>query len=273
MAWAAHLKVPRECTNPIGIRFVLIPPGVFLMGSPDREKGRQSGEFEHSIRITMPFYLGMCEVTQAEYKQVMASNPSEFKEYPTNPVERVSWEEAVDFCRRLPQASKDHADFLLYRLPTEAEWEYACRAGTENIWYGTDDLEELKGNAWFSDNALGTTHPVRQKRANAWGLYDMHGNVAEWCQDWWSSDYYRSSPPDDPPGPTADRYRVIRGGSWADDAIYCRSAYREMRTPNSRLNQRGFRVVADPAAGWLTPIGVSRTSPPRNCENVDSASP
>jgi formylglycine-generating enzyme required for sulfatase activity len=163
----------------------------------------------------------------------MGKNPSSFKG-DNLPVENVSWNDAQEFIRKLNQADSKYQ----YRLPTEAEWEYACRAGTTGDYAGN-----LDAMAWYSSNAGSSTHPVGQKQANKWGLYDMHGNVWEWCQDWYDSDYYRQSPGADPTGPTAGSYRVFRGGEWSSNADNCRAAYRYDNSPGYRIYFRGFRLL------------------------------
>jgi formylglycine-generating enzyme required for sulfatase activity len=197
---------------------------------------------KHRVRITKPFYLGLCEVTQAEYERVMGNNPSRFKGDPNRPVEQVSWDEASAFCRKLGELPREKSASAVYRLPTEAEWEYACRAGT-TTWSGTDDEAALKEQAWFAANAGGTTHPVGQKPPNAWGLYDVHGNAWERCQDWFSEDYYKQSPNVDPTGPPNGSCRVSRGGSWTEGAEGCRSAHRCWVSPDYRDYAQGFRVA------------------------------
>jgi formylglycine-generating enzyme required for sulfatase activity len=200
-AWAKHLGVEVEMENSIGMRFVLIPPGEFDMGSTEEEVAKLLEEARatnqpdwyierlpaeaprHRVRITKPFYLGVFEVTQAQYEQVMGSNPSRFKEDANCPVEQVSWDEASTFCRKLGELPEERSGQRAYRLPTEAEWEQACRCGTTTRWYSGDDEAGLKEIAWYNANAGGKTHPVGQKKPNAWGLYDMHGNVHQWCQD------------------------------------------------------------------------------------------
>jgi formylglycine-generating enzyme required for sulfatase activity len=174
---------------------------------------------------------------------VMGSNPSNFKGEPTRPVEQVNWDEASAFCRKLGELAGEQAARAVYRLPTEAEGEYACRAGTTTKWCCGDDDAALNEYAWHAGNAGGTTHPVRQKTPNAWGLYDTQGNVWEWCQDWFSGDYYKQSPDVDPTGPREGSIRVFRGGSWWYWAEGCRSAYRDRNSPSSRNHDIGFRVV------------------------------
>ncbi len=260
-AWAKHLGVPVEFENSIGMRFVLIPPGEFQMGSTEAEvarlleeaKTRKAEQWhidqlpteapQQRVRLTKPFYLGVCEVTQTEYERVMGSNPSKFKDDPTRPVEMVSWDEVSAFCRKLGKLAQKEAMYDEFRLPTEAEWEYACRAGTATTWYATDDEAALKEHAWFNANAGETAHPVGQKTPNAWGLYDMHGNVVEWCQDWRGGGYYATSPIEDPTGAGGGTSRVHRGGSWINDASYCRASFRYGNDSSLRYDHLGFRVA------------------------------
>ncbi len=259
-AWAKYLGVPVEMTNSIGIRFVLIPPGEFDMGSTEEEVAKlleqakakkepgfyidalQSETPEHRVRIRKPFYLAASEVTQAQYERVMGSNPSTFKEDTTCPVEMVNWDEASAFCRKLGELPEERSGQRAYRLPTEAEWEYACRAGTTMRWCSGDDEASLKDVAWYNANAGGKTHPVCQKMPNAWGLYDMHGNVWEWCQDWWGW-YYANSPLDDPTGPAGGSFRVYRGGCWFDGASEGRASFRHWGDPGFRYRQHGLRLA------------------------------
>ena len=258
-AWAKFLNVPVEMVNSIGMRFVLIPPGEFDMGSTEAEVARLLEEakarnqpkwymerlpFEapkHRVRIKKPFYLGLCEVTQAQYEGVVGNNPSNFKDDATCPVEMVSWDEASAFCRKLTELPRERAVRAEYRLPTEAEWEYACRGGTTTAWYWGDNEAASKDHAWYDANGGGKTHPVAQKTPNSWGLYDMHGNAWEWCQDWWGDGYYATSPIDDPTGPTTGAVRADRGGAYQDPPPVCRATYRGY-DPGHR-DCIGFRLV------------------------------
>jgi len=220
-------------TNSTGMTFVQIPPGTFMMGSPSSEPNRDSDETQHRVTLTKPFYMQTTEVTQGQWKAVMGNNPSHLSNCGDNcPVEQVSWNDCQEFIRKLNQREGNGT----YRLPTEAEWEYACRAGTTGPYY--TDLDRA---GWYSGNSNNRTHPVAQKTPNAWGLYDMHGNVWEWCQDW-RVDYPGGSVTD-PKGPSSGNYRVIRGGSWSHAARYCRSADRSSGTPDYRILHRGFRVA------------------------------
>jgi formylglycine-generating enzyme required for sulfatase activity len=240
--WADHLGTAVKLKNSVGMKLTLIPPGEFLMGSPDSDQDVPDDEKpQHRVRITKPFYLGMYEVTQEQYERVMVENPSHFQGDAQRPVETVSWEDAMDFCRRLSE-KEDHE----YRLPIEAEWEYSCRAGTQTKYSFGDDPGELGEYAWFRGNSSSETHAVGQKKANAWGLYDMQGNVWEWCADWYQIDYYGSSPPQDPVGPSSGAYRVLRGGSWLSTARNSRSAVRGRLRPVYRFHYLGFRVARTP---------------------------
>ena len=220
-----------ESTNSVGMTFKLIPAGTFIMG-----EGGQA----HEVTLTEPFQMGVHEVTQAQYEQVMGSNPSGFKGA-DNPVERVTWDDAVEFCRRLSELPAEKKAGNVYRLPTEAEWEYACRAGTTTKYSFGDDESELGDTAWYAENSGGKTHPVGSKLPNAWGLYDMHGNVYEWCQDWYGD--YPSGSVTDPSGATSSSLRVLRGGGWDGTAGDCRSARRGRILPSFRSDGLGFRVV------------------------------
>ena len=182
----------------------------------------------HLVRISRGFEMGKYEVTQVEWEALMGSNPSRFKSA-DRPVENVSWDDVQRFIRKLNAKS----DGFIYRLPTEAEWEYACRAGTTGDYAGSlDDM------GWYERNSNGQTHPVGQKRPNAWGLYDMHGNVWEWVQDWFGP--YDPSMVTDPHGPASAKYRTNWGGGWSFWAAYCRSAKRDGDAPGDRGDRSGF---------------------------------
>jgi len=249
-AAAQKLGRPVVETNSIGMKLVLIPPGEFQMGSPATEVGRDNDEQPHQVRITKAFHLGVHEVTQEQYERVMAVNPSHFKG-PQHPVGTVSWDHAMEFCDKLSALPDEKAADRSYCLPTEAEWEYACRAGSTTPYSFGDNATDLGNHAWFKENSSATTHPVGEKHPNAWGLYDMHGNVLEWCADWFGE--YTQSPVDDPAGPSAGTDRVTRGGSWDFAAPLCRAADRDRRPPAVRNLGLGFRVVAVASASRRVP--------------------
>ncbi len=229
-------------TNSIGMNFVKIKAGCFSMGrDANFEDGNNDELPRHRVCIKKNFYLGKTEVTQAQWVAVMGSNPSEFKGR-NNPVEKVSWHDVQDFIRRLNRKEGGSR----YRLPTEAEWEYAARAGNTSAYHFGDDKGALSQYAWYRDNSGKRTHPVAQKHPNQWGLYDMHGNVWEWVQDWYGENYYSSSPRTDPKGPESGRSRVNRGGSWIDDARYLRSASRLVYSPSVRSYFLGYRLLRQP---------------------------
>ena len=252
-----------ESTNSIGMEFKLIPAGTFIMGDASGE----DDETPHEVTLTKPFKMGVHEVTQAQYEQVMGVNPSEFKgaDYPVQdyPVETVTWDDAVEFCRRLSELPAEKEAGNVYRLPTEAEWEYACRAGTTTMysfgddedeqaeilskvgWLELDDESDLRDYAWYLKYSGGGTHPVGGKKPNAWGLYDMHGNVWEWCQDWYGD--YPSGSVTDPSGAKSGSDRVFRGGSWSMTPEHCRSATRLGGFPWYRNGYFGFRVCLSPS--------------------------
>ncbi|NQT16435.1 MAG: SUMF1/EgtB/PvdO family nonheme iron enzyme [Planctomycetes bacterium] len=239
--------LPATITNSIGMKLALIPAGEFLMGLGAGGLGGGDDDPQHLVQITKPFCLGVYEVTQKQYWQVMSEIPSGFKGDYQRPVERVSWEDAVEFCRRLSEKEGE-----TYRLPTEAEWEYACRAGSTTTWYFGDSESRLGDYAWYSANSSDTTHPVGQKKPNAWGLYDMHGNVWEWCSDWHDKDHYSASPAIDPKGPDSGDGRVLRGGSWRSWtplSSYPRSVGSALCTwssPANRHSYNGFRLARTP---------------------------
>ena len=216
--------------NTIGMSFKFIPAGEFMMGSPESEKGRYADEAQLPVRIPSAFPIGVHEVTQSEYESVMGVNPSHFKGA-NNPVEQVSWNDAVAFCVKLSSLPAEVAAGRVYRLPTEAEWEYACRAGTTTAYSFGDNAQDLGKYAWFDNNCNRTTHGVGEKLPNGWGLYDMHGNVWEWCSD------------------AAGSYRVFRGGSWINEAANCRTAIRRRFDPTLRNNNLGFRLALSSPSG------------------------
>ena len=241
-------------TNSDGLTMVLIPAGEFLMGDNDGDTDEKPA---HSVQVSA-FYMDTQEVAQKAYEGLMEKNPSKFKA-PDKPVDQVDWYHAVLYCNM--RSRKDGlkpcydpktltCDFTAtgYRLPTEAEWEYACRAGTKDKYSVGNDAARLKTCAWFKENAAQTTHPVGQKTPNAWGLYDMHGNVAEWCDDNYGENYYQQKEGQNPHGPPAGDKRVLRGGSWATSADACRSSARNSETPRLAdacfgSDTYGFRCV------------------------------
>jgi len=231
-----------DLKNSLGMEFALCPAGEFLMGSPRTKAVRKKNETQHRVTLTKPFYMGETEVTQAEYQQVMGANPSQFKG-PQNPVEQVSWADAVEFCRKLSALTAEKAAGCEYRLPTEAEWEYACRAEATTMYAFGNGTKRLGDYGWFDDNSDASTHPVGEKKPNAWGLYDMHGNVWEWCQDRYGAYMNPRGLATDPAGPTSGSFRVSRGGSWNYGAKYCRSASRNGNAPEVRISTLGFRVL------------------------------
>jgi formylglycine-generating enzyme required for sulfatase activity len=250
---------------------VRLGAGEFLRGSPDGDPDARADEKpRRKVKITGPFFLGKYKVTQEQYEEVMDRNPSAFAaagrfkakvagaDTRRHPVESLSWLEAVRFCNRLsdrhglPRYYKIEGKTVTirggagYRLPTEAEWEYACRAGTASRWSFGDGAARLGEYAWYARNASGATHPVGARKPNPWGLYDMHGNVAEWCWDRYSDAYYRRSPVSDPPGPGEGATRVFRGGGWNVEAAETRSAARDSLGIGYRvLTVVGLRVARD----------------------------
>jgi formylglycine-generating enzyme required for sulfatase activity len=221
------------------MKFNLIPPGEFRMGSPKSEKGRRTWETQHRVKITKPFYLSAHEVTQAQYQRVMGSNPSNYKGA-TKPVETVNWHEAVAFCGKLSEQ-----EGVEYRLPTEAQWEYACRAGTTTTYSFGDDTSRLGEYAWYVANSQRKSHPVGKLKPNAWGLYDMHGNVWEWCHDRYAP-YERLQVVSDPIGPAEGSRvnRVLRGGAFYNQPMNVRAANRNDLRPTGLPELHiGFRLA------------------------------
>ncbi len=272
-AWAKHLAQPVEVANSMDMKFALIPPGEFTMGSPENEVDRLNDEKQHRVRITRPFYLGTCEVMQGDFEELMGGNPSYWsswgyrrkrgKDVDTSrfPVDRVSWLDAVEFCRRLSALPSEQAAGRRYRLATEAEWEYACRAGTTTPYHFGSILDGTQANA-CGEHPYGTDKKGRYLNRptnaasyppNDFGIFDMHGGVWEWCADWLARDYYGKSPVDDPPGPDETGQRVIRGGAWRFSCNFCRAAVRHGYDPRVRAYDTGFRVALDvPTAQWIT---------------------
>jgi sulfatase modifying factor 1 len=226
-------------TDPItGMEFVWIKGGEFLMGCGVSDTECQDNEKPaHTVRVD-GFWMGKYEVTQAQWQKIMGENPSNFKG-DTRPVEQVSWNDAQEFIEQLNSRSG-----MTFRLPTEAEWEYAARAGTQTVYSFGDDANKLGEYAWYCENSGNQTHSVGQRKPSAWGLYDMHGNVWELCQDWYGP--YARTPATDPRGPDSGSVRVVRGGSWIGSAVSCRSASRGRVAPDDRIGRVGFRLLRTP---------------------------
>jgi eukaryotic-like serine/threonine-protein kinase len=268
-AEAQRLGVPVELANSLGMKLRLIPPGKFLMGSPPKETGHRDEEFQHEVVITQPYYLGMHEVTVGQFRvfvqdtgyrteveksgagavrrvknNTYAPDPGctwrepGFEQTDDQPVVCVSWNDAVAFCVWLSRKEGKP-----YALPTEAEWEYACRAGSQTAYGFGDSAQGLAPYAWHDPNSDGKTHAVGGKKPNAWNLFDLHGNAWEWTADWYTGDSYRKGPKEDPTGPTSGTTRVLRGGSWNNQVNECRSAARLAREPAQGFDAVGFRVV------------------------------
>jgi formylglycine-generating enzyme required for sulfatase activity len=252
------------------LKMVLVPPGTFFMGAPQAEldhilKWRNGephafdDELGHEVTLTKPFYFGKYEVTQAQYERVMGHNPSRFTKGkgggPDHPVENLSWFDAKDFCDSLSALPAERAAGRVYGLPNEAEWEYACRAGASGA-YGSGGAEdELRRFGWYGGNSGGSTRPVGKLTPNAWELFDMHGNVWEWCRDRFGWDYYRKDDKTDPQGPARSTHgdsRVLRGGSWSSHFSECRAAARGWCGAAGRLDRHGCRVLFYPQEATLS---------------------
>jgi sulfatase modifying factor 1 len=235
--------IPKAVINSIGMKFVWIPPGTFMMGSPKEERERVINEIQHKVTLTKGFYMGVHTVTQEQWTEIMGNNPSGFKGEENLPVEVVSWNDCQEFVRKLREMDKKP-----YRLPTEAEWEYACRAGTTTPFHFGEtisaDQANYHGDFTYGNGKKGAyrkkSTPVGSFSANAFGLYDMHGNVLQWCQDWYGE--YPQKDIIDPRGPDTGTHRVVRGGSWHYGPGICRSAYRFKNGPGDRYSNFGFRV-------------------------------
>ena len=248
---ARRAIAPRPESNSVGMKLVLIPAGSFTMGSPKTEKGRGTDEAQQRVTIAHPYLMSRTVVTAGQWKAVMKSEPWKGQRCVVAgddaPAVYVDWHDAVAFCRKL--TAKERADGWLekgehYRLPTEAEWEYACRAGTKTAWSFGADPRKLDAHAWYygntGDRKEAYAHRVGLKKPNPWGLYDMHGNIYEWCADWYKSTLAGG---EDPQGPSTGTLKVLRGGGWGYDPARCRSADRNKNDPSFTDFSGGFRVV------------------------------
>ena len=253
-ATAKALGVKRELVfefdGNVAMKLVLVPAGRFMMGSPKDEKERFDDEGpRHEVTITRPFYMGVCDVTQGQFALMMGWNASQFRD-PNNPVEFVTWKDAAAFCKAVSESTG-----LSVRLPTEAEWEYACRAGSATPFNTGDTISVEQANydgdyvygEGVTGKCLRQTTPAGSYKPNAFGLCDMHGNVWQWCSDWYDDDYYANSPKTDPAGPKKGEFRVMRGGSWFVNPWSCRSAFRGTYRPVHGNFAIGFRVVCEVA--------------------------
>jgi formylglycine-generating enzyme required for sulfatase activity len=222
------LKLP----DGLELKFVFIPAGTFMMGSDVWNSNAQPA---HQVQISKGFWMGQTEVTQAQWEALLGNNPSKFTGCPNCPVEQLSWVAVQQFIKKLNAAN----DGYNYRLPTEAEWEYACRAGESKL----KTTEDAQAMGWYKKNSEGRTHEVGTKIPNAWGLYDMHGNVAEWVQDRFELNYYKVSPGVDPQGPASGSYRIYRGGGFSDRSYTLLPEYRLPKSEGTRDKSIGFRIV------------------------------
>jgi sulfatase modifying factor 1 len=246
----AEEPLPGEARTFLDEAFVWIPSGSFSMGTDrtaeeledlygDRAFYFRSEQPAHTVTLSQGFWMASTEVTQKFWLRYRTENPS-LTVGDDRPVERVSWQQALDFTQYLSTLGQG-----TFRLPTEAEWERACRAGTSTEFSYGDDPAQLPDYGWFFDNTLFTTKPVAQRLPNPWGLYDIHGNVFEWCSDWYGQTYYAESPATDPPGPATGDYKVRRGGSYSRTDAFCRSAFRLWNGPEDQLEFIGLRLVRD----------------------------
>jgi formylglycine-generating enzyme required for sulfatase activity len=245
-----------------------IKPGEFLMGSPESEEGRSSDETQHSVRFTQGYWIADTQVSQEIWISISWNkNPCRFKDE-KKPVESVTWKACEEWLRKLNQFH----DSLMATLPTEAQWEYACRAGTLTAYYFGDDPEELTAYGWFFENSKRRPKPVKQLQPNGWGLYDMQGNVWEWCSDWYGD--YQELTQTDPTGPADGSLRVFRGGSWKSPAHCLRSACRLWGGPGLKDDYLGFRIAsyalgAEPSERAMLPVAEQGTERAR----IGSAEP
>jgi formylglycine-generating enzyme required for sulfatase activity len=226
--------------NSIGMELIPVPAGTFIMGGVWGDEQADENELpQHPVRFDAGFHIGKFTVTQAQWRSVMGKNPSQFTG-DDRPVETVSHTDALLFISALNKKEGTRA----YRLPTEAQWEYAARAGSKSAFCFGPEKSKLDRYAWYGKNSGGETHPVGQLSPNAWGLYDMHGNVHEWCADWFDRKYYAQSPAADPQGPKKGLARSLRGGDWGSaDSWYCRCAIRSLSSPDRRSPRVGFRIA------------------------------
>ena len=233
---AVHMQTGNEQRHPAEPEMIFVEGGTFLMGCNDEDGKDCLNDENPQHRVTLgSFYIGKYPITQKQWKAVMGSNPSEFKS-DNHPVETVSWDDAQEFIRRLNAATGKQ-----YRLPTEAEWEFAARGGNKSQGYKYSGSNNLNDVALNNENSGNHTHPVGTKQPNELGIFDMSGNVWEWCCDWYGN--YRSSQQSDPKGPSSGTYRVDRGGSWIDDAFYCRVSGRDSSSQDDYAINLGFRIV------------------------------
>jgi formylglycine-generating enzyme required for sulfatase activity len=238
----------QELVNSLEMKFRYIPPGTFWMGSPEDEPGRSSREVLHRVTITKGFYLGVTEVTQSQFQKVMGYNPSRFhsnlvKQDSSNfPVEMLKWDEAVNFCNRLAELPDEKEQKHIYRLPTEAEWEYACRAGTTTM-FSFPDHTKYFDYCWCGEDLDSAPLPVASRKPNPWGLYDMHGNVNEFVADYFGE--LSAEDAVDPKGPSAGEERVAKGGGWSAHLLNCRSASKMSKPEWYRFHNYGFRVLLE----------------------------
>jgi len=234
-------EIALDLGNQVSLKMVLVPAGEFLMGDPKRLVGGPPSVPQHMVRISRPFYMGVYEITQEQYERLIGRNPSYLKGT-ERPVEQVTWFDAMSFCKKLSEATGQRI-----RLPTEAEWEYACRAGSTTLFhYGDDQKPNLRlgDYAWYEENSGHKAHRVGQKKPNGFGLYDVYGNVEEWCADWYA--LYQEGELTDPSGPTSGQTRILRGGNCGHPWDSCRSARRNNNVPHYSSDYVGFRVVLDP---------------------------